>query len=436
MTAYVIRRILYAIPIVIGVNLITFALFFFVNTPDDMARAHLGAKRVTEEQIARWKRERGYQFPYFYNDGWAEIEVRQVSGGEGSLRLPAQRAGAYRLRVEVPKPDKGTLEVKITTDDTARLVLPRPSESDLLRFDVADQDLKEAFFHLEPIEGEYHSLTLAFHPSKEAPLTIVRLYFKEDRSLVENFTETIFWKKSIQLLFFRFGTSDDGRNIGEEIRKRIRPSLAITIPIFLIGLFVNITVAGILAFYRGTYLDFWGVVACVVMMSISILFYVIGGQWLLGKTLRLVPVSGYDTGLYAAKFVLLPVVIGVIGGIGNGVRWYRTIYLEEMGKDYVRTARAKGLPESVVLYKHTLKNAMIPILTGVVVTIPFLFIGSLVLESFFAIPGMGSFTLEAIQRQDFAIVQAMVFLGSVLYIVGLIMTDISYTLVDPRIRLE
>jgi peptide/nickel transport system permease protein len=420
----------------IGVNLITFALFFFVNTPDDMARAHLGAKRVTEEQIARWKRERGYQFPYFYNDGWAEIEVRQVSGGEGSLRLPAQRAGAYRLQVEVPKPDRGTLDVKITTDETARLVLPLPSDRDPIRFNVGDQGLKEAFFRVEPIEGEYHALALSFHPSRNAPLAIVRLHFKEDLSFVEHFTETIFWKKSIQLLFLRFGTSDDGRSIGEEIRKRIKPSLAVTIPIFLIGLFVNITVAGILAFYRGTYLDFWGVVACVVMMSVSILFYVIGGQWFLGKTLRLVPVSGYDTGLYALKFVLLPVAIGVIGGVGNGVRWYRTIYLEEMGKDYVRTARAKGLPESVVLYKHTLKNAMIPILTGVVVTIPFLFIGSLVLESFFAIPGMGSFTLEAIQRQDFAIVQAMVFLGSVLYIVGLIMTDISYTLVDPRIRLE
>jgi peptide/nickel transport system permease protein len=436
MTAYVIRRILYAIPIVIGVNLITFVLFFFVNTPDDMARAHLGAKRVTEEQIARWKRERGYQFPYFYNDGWAEIEVRQVSGGEGSLRLPARRAGAYRLRIEVPKGDKGTLEVKVTTDDTARLILPRPSAGDLIRFDLADKEGREAFFRVEPIEGQYHSLALSFHPSEDAPLAIARLHFKEDLSFVEHLTETIFWKKSIQLLFLRFGTSDDGRNIGEEILKRIKPSLAVTMPIFLIGLFVNITVAGILAFYRGTYLDFWGVVACVVMMSVSILFYVIGGQWLLGKTLRLVPVSGYDTGIYAAKFVLLPVVIGVIGGIGNGVRWYRTIYLEEMGKDYVRTARAKGLPESVVLYKHTLKNAMIPILTGVVVTIPFLFIGSLVLESFFAIPGMGSFTLEAIQRQDFAIVQAMVFLGSVLYIVGLIMTDISYTLVDPRIRLE
>jgi peptide/nickel transport system permease protein len=434
MTAYVIRRILYAVPIVLGVNLITFVLFFFVNTPDDMARAHLGAKRVTEEQIARWKRERGYQFPYFYNNGWSETEVRQVSGEEVSMRLPAQRGGAYRLQIEASKPDAGVLEVTIETDASARLILPDPFEQDPIRIDI--EDPKEILFRLEPIEGSYHSLALSFLPPKDAPMVLVRLYRKEDLTWIQGFTETIFWKKSIRLLFLKFGTSDDGRPIGTEIRKRIQPSLAVTIPIFLVGLFVNITVAGILAFYRGTYLDFWGVVTCVVMMSVSILFYVIGGQWLLGKTLRLVPVSGYDTGIYAAKFVVLPVVIGVIGGIGNGVRWYRTIYLEEMGKDYVRTARAKGLPESVVLYKHTLKNAMIPILTGVVVTIPFLFIGSLVLESFFAIPGMGSFTLEAIQRQDFAIVQAMVFLGSVLYIVGLILTDISYTLVDPRIRLE
>ncbi len=436
MIRYVIRRVLYAIPIVIGVNLITFALFFFVNTPDDMARAHLGAKRVTEEQISRWKRERGYLYPYFYNNGWSETEVRQVSGADVSLRLKAQRAGAYRLRIEAPGADKGSLAVEIATHETARLLLPGRFERGRIRIDLADRAQRTVPFRLEPLEGETHPLDLSFRPSQDAPLAVVRLDFKEDLSPAERFTETIFWKKSVQLLFFRFGTSDDGRNIGQEIRTRITPSLAVTLPIFLIGLFVNITVAGILAFYRGTYLDFWGVVTCVVMMSVSILFYVIGGQWLLGKTLRLVPVSGYDTGIHAVKFVLLPVVIGVISGIGNGVRWYRTIYLEEMGKDYIRTARAKGLPESLVLYKHALKNAMIPILTGVVVTIPFLFIGSLVLESFFAIPGMGSFTLEAIQRQDFAIVQAMVFLGSVLYIVGLIMTDISYTLVDPRIRLE
>lgn len=135
------------------------------------------------------------------------------------------------------------------------------------------------------------------------------------------------------------------------------------------------------------------------------------------------------------SFLLLPVVIGVISSIGANTRWYRTIFLEEMNKEYVRTARAKGLPESTVLFKHVLRNALIPILTGAVVTIPLLFLGSLITESFFGIPGLGSYTIEAINAQDFAIVRAMVFIGSFLYIIGLILTDISYTLVDPRIRL-
>ncbi|MEE9613880.1 MAG: ABC transporter permease, partial [Thermodesulfobacteriota bacterium] len=125
-----------------------------------------------------------------------------------------------------------------------------------------------------------------------------------------------------------------------------------------------------------------------------------------------------------------------LSSVGGGVRFYRTVFLEEIGKDYIRTARAKGLGEGKVLFKHGLKNAMIPILTNIVVAIPFLFTGSLLMENFFAIPGLGSFTIEAIQAQDFSIVRSMVYLGSVLYIVGLILTDISYTLVDPRIRLE
>jgi peptide/nickel transport system permease protein len=171
-------------------------------------------------------------------------------------------------------------------------------------------------------------------------------------------------------------------------------------------------------------------------MSISGLFYIIGGQFLFGKMLRLVPISGYDSGFSAIKFVILPVVIGVIGGIGGGVRWYRTLFLEEIGKDYIRTARAKGLTETTVLFKHGLKNTLIPILTGVVVIIPLLFMGSLVMEAFFGIPGLGSYTINAINSQDFNIVRAMVFLGSVLYIVGLILTDICYSWVDPRIRFE
>ncbi|MES9967763.1 MAG: ABC transporter permease, partial [Sedimenticola sp.] len=197
-----------------------------------------------------------------------------------------------------------------------------------------------------------------------------------------------------------------------------------------------ISYALLIAFFRATYIDIWSVVLCVVMMSISGLFYIIGGQYLVSKLLHLVPISGYDTGLGAWKFLVLPVIIGVIGGIGAGTRWYRTLFLEEINKDYVRTARAKGLSERVVLFRHVLKNAMIPILTGVVVVLPLLFMGSLITESFFGIPGLGSYTIDAIQRQDFAIVRAMVFLGSVLYILGLLLTDISYTLVDPRVRLS
>ena len=148
------------------------------------------------------------------------------------------------------------------------------------------------------------------------------------------------------------------------------------------------------------------------------------------------PISGFGEGLSAWRFLVLPVLVGLVAGFGESARWYRTIFLEEINRDYVRTARAKGLTESRVLFRHVLRNGMIPILTGVVVVIPSLFLGSLVTESFFGIPGLGSYTIDAIGAQDFAVVRSMVFLGSLLYIVGLILTDISYTLVDPRIRFE
>jgi peptide/nickel transport system permease protein len=324
-TAYLIRRVVYGFFILVLVNVLTFALFFFVNTPDDMARAHLGAKRVTNDAIVKWKQERGYDNPLFINNKVVGIDV---------------------------------------------------------------------------------------------------------------LTQTIFFEKSVKLFVFEFGRSDQGRDIGYDIRARMWPSLAIQAPVFLVGLLIAVTLALLMTLFRATYVDFWGVVICVAMMSISSLFYIIGGQYLIGKLWHLVPISGYDSGTNAIKFLILPMVVGVIGGIGASTRWYRTIFNEEINKDYVRTARAKGLSELRVLFRHVLQNAMIPILTGVVVVIPTLFLGALITESFFSIPGLGSYTIDAIQSQDFAIVRAMVFLGSVLYILGLILTDISYTLVDPRVRFE
>jgi peptide/nickel transport system permease protein len=198
---------------------------------------------------------------------------------------------------------------------------------------------------------------------------------------------------------------------------------------------VYISFALLMTLFRATALDMAGVALCVFLMSVSGLFYIIGGQFVVSKLWHLVPISGYGSGMGAFKFVVLSVAIGVVGSVGSSGRWYRTIFLEEIGKDYVRTARAKGLSELAVLFRHVLKNAMIPILTGVVVVIPLLFMGSLLTESFFGIPGLGSYTIDAINAQDFSVVRAMVFLGSLLYIVGLILTDISYTIVDPRVRL-
>ena len=325
MLAYIVRRAAYAVPILIGVNLITFFLFFFVYSPDDMAKTILGDKRVDRELIEQWKREHGYHLPRLYN---------------------GEETGLGRI------------------------------------------------------------------------------------------TQTIFWQKSIPLFLLKFGESDqDGTFIATEITKRMGPSLCITVPMFVISLTANVFLAMIVAFYRGTYVDVAALIVCVLLMSISMLFYIIGGQVLVAKYLRLVPISGFDTGLAGAKFLILPIIIGLIGGIGGGVRYNRTLFLEEINKDYIRTARAKGLSEGKVLFKHGLKNALIPILTSVVVTIPFLITGNLLLEAFFGIPGLGSYVIEAIHTQDFAVVRSMVYLGSLLYIIGLILVDISYTIVDPRIRL-
>ena len=290
MTSYIIRRLLYAIPILMGVNLTIFFLFFFINTPDQMARFHLGSKRITEEQIAKWKRQRDYHLPNFYNNGWTETAVRQVNNKPVNLQLNPQQSGEYQLRIEVPRLDTGTLKVVIPTDKSTALKLPGKGMQGPVEIDMAQTKTFTLPFSIKKKSERNPSPDILLQPSEEAPQSIIRLYFKEEISFLERFTETIFWKKSIQFLFFNFGTSDDGRNIGEEIRRRIIPSLSIAVPSFIIGILVNITFAMLFAFYRGTYIDFWGVITCVAMMSISSLFYIIGGQWLFGKALRLVPV--------------------------------------------------------------------------------------------------------------------------------------------------
>ncbi|GAB1826062.1 ABC transporter permease [Turicimonas muris] len=325
MLRYLLRRIGYGFLILLGVNLLTFLLFFAVNTPDDMARLNIGGKRVTAEAIQNWKEAHGYDKPLIWN-----------SKAQGT----------------------------------------------------------------------------------------------------EKATDTIFWTHSARLMVGDLGSSDAGRDIAYEIKERAWPSLALALPTFLLGVIVIVTFSLGLVFFRRTKLEYGGVILAVVMMSISSLFYIIFGQWLFSKVFKLFPISGFETGTAMITFLILPIAIGVFSRIGGDALLYRSMFLEEINKDYVRTARSKGLSETAVLFKHVLRNASLPIITSTVAVLPMLFLGSLIMESFFGIPGLGSFTIDAINAQDFAIVRTMVFVGTVLYVIGLILTDVAYTIADPRIRLK
>jgi peptide/nickel transport system permease protein len=241
-----------------------------------------------------------------------------------------------------------------------------------------------------------------------------------------------------RMLTFDFGRSDaDNVPIARRLREGVGPSLSLTLPLFLLELPLAIGISLLVAFLRDTYVDRLGVTLCVLGMSVTVLLYIVGGQYLLGKALRWFPISGFDPRpAVVVRFLALPVAIGVMSGLGEAVRFYRTVFVEEVGRDHVRTARAKGCGEGRVMLHHVLRNALIPILTQVVLAIPFLFTGSLLLESFFGIPGLGALTVDAINANDFATLRTMVFIGSLLFIVGQILTDLSYALVDPRVRLE
>jgi peptide/nickel transport system permease protein len=326
MASFILRRILYGVLILIGVNLATFMLFFAVNTPDDMARLNLGGKRINQEAVEKWKAERGYNKPQFVN---------------------AAREGT------------------------------------------------------------------------------------------ERYTDTIFYDRSVSLFALKFGRADSesAGDIGVEVGSRMWVSLQMALPLFVLQVIASTAFALLLVMFRHTRFDFWGVVVCVLLLSISSLFYIIVGQYLFSRVLKLAPISGFAPGLDAVRFLILPIGLSLLARLGGEARLYRAMFLEEIGKDYVRTARAKGLAEPLVLMRHVLRNALIPIITSAGSYLPYVFLGSLVFESFFGLPGLGAYVIEAIGKQDFAVVRTMVFLGSLLYIATYVLIDIAYTWADPRVRL-
>jgi peptide/nickel transport system permease protein len=324
---YIIRRLLLAVPTVIGVCLVTFLLFNVFASPEAVARKQLG-KNPTAGQVKAWISAHGMDKPMFVNLN---------PGKDGSV-----------------------------------------------------------------------------HPF-----------------------DSRFWNHMKELILFQFPESDYlHEKVSELLKQKIVPSLTLTVPAFLLSIIVTLPIALFIAYYRGTYVDRLALFVCVILMSIVILNYIIFGQYLLAVVFKYFPIYGFEFGVGAWKFVLLPVILSVAAGLGSGVRFYRTVMLNEVRADYVRTAMAKGVSEEGVLFKHVLKNAMIPILTMTVLSIPFLITGSLLLEMYFGIPGMGNLMLNAINNHDYPVIRTLVYIYSLLYIAGSILTDISYTLVDPRVAFD
>jgi peptide/nickel transport system permease protein len=324
MVAYLIRRLFFFVPIVFGVMLLTFVLFFVVQSPDAMARRVLGPK-ATPKAVENWLHNRGYDKPLLLN-----------------------RTG----------------------------------------------------------QGPWH--------------------------------DSLFLNQMGRLARFDLGKSDvTNRPLAEDFREGALPSLLLTVPAFFVGLALSVVVALYLVFIRNGVVDLAASLACVALMSVPVMVYIIAGQFLVAQVLNYFPAFGFQLeGFSTAKFLLLPVALMVVSGLGADVRLFRAMFIEEMGQDYIRTARAKGVSSALVLLRHVFKNGLINLITLVVASLPFLIMGSVVLENFFGIPGLGNKLFSAIQAPDFAVVQASVFLGSLLYLGGLLLTDVCYAWADPRIRLQ
>lgn len=237
---------------------------------------------------------------------------------------------------------------------------------------------------------------------------------------------------------FDFGRSwSTKQEISSMMLQGAIPSLTLSIPAFVIATITSILFATIVAYFRGKGIDLFIRVTCIAMMSISSLVYILVFQYLFAYKLGLFEISGYEFGFpNFMYYVSLPIIIWVILSLGPDIRFYRTLILDEIYQDYVRTARAKGLSEKAIFLKHVLRNAMIPIVTYTVVQLPFLLLGALLLESFFSIPGLGGMTITALNSSDFPVLKAITILSAVAYIAFTLIQDIVYTMVDPRVKLQ
>ncbi|MGH2270197.1 ABC transporter permease [Anaerohalosphaeraceae bacterium U12dextr] len=386
MTAFIIRRLLYMFPIVLGVLLVTFTLFTLIG--GDISQ-QIAGKNADAETIAEIRHEYGLDKPLF-------VGLKSLEGDDWEAAKDAtiQQLQAVEDKKAVEKStEKQKVEpVKITAEQAKKQWLWTTFKGRL-----AGGHLIQAAQMLD--------------------------------------FDSQFYAHFAKALTFDFGRAMDRERISAKILRGIGPSLMLTTPMFIGEIIAAVSLALIIAYVRGTIWDITAVVLCVAGMSIPYLSFIIFGQYFFAYKLDWFPII-YLPEEPMIKSVGLPILIGIVASLGGELRFYRTIMLDEMRNDYVRTAFAKGLSTTRVLFKHVLKNAMIPIITNVVLTIPHLILGSFLLERFFGIPGLGYLMIEAIGARDFFVINAMTFIFSLLIVIFTLLADICYALVDPRISLK
>ena len=410
MKRYIVKRLLEMIPTTFGVLVLTFVLFHVVG--GSPAEVVLG-KNASSEALAAFDALHGYDRPLLAGR-WSRIralgdvprETLARQPGSGLLRLPLTYAlPAGRYRVNAGRVLLGLRESATGAADEALVDGPAP-----LTFAVREGWTAATL----DIEG----------PS--APR--VRLE-KGNRGLLDS--QFVHYLTS--LARGDFGLSIEHRlPVAQVLREGVGPSLALTIPILAGGTLVGVMLALLCAAWRGSVTDRAVLVLSTVLMSVNYVVWVLAGQFLLAFKARLFPLWGYES----AAYLVLPVLIGIVSGLGRDVRFYRAAILDEVFKPYVRTAQAKGVSGARIMVRHVLRNSLIPIVTYFSLSVPFLFTGSLMLESFFGIPGLGSVSLNAIHSSDMAVVRAVVILGALLYQIVNVATDVCYAWLDPRVRLR
>jgi peptide/nickel transport system permease protein len=435
MRRYALRRLLHLIPTLLGVIVITFILFNVVG--GSPAALTLG-KNVSAKMLEDFDEQRGFNKPLFFGF-WTRTRAyasdRATPFPPGWRQLPGASVSNGVLVLAGEGPFEAPLLFDLPANDGYRWTLagagsPGASAETISRSGATQTVALAAgeFSWRSPMLPG--GCRLLLRPGPGGRLEIRRLIL--ERRLAQPF-DSQFAYFFARLARLDFGASlSTGQPVLEMLAEGVGPSLLLMVPIFTAELLLAVALALICAFFRDTLTDRLIVVASVVLMSVNYLVWIVAAQYIFAYRLRVFPMWGFESW----RYLLLPWIIGTFSGLGGSVRFYRTIMLDEMYRDYVRTAFAKGLGLRAVLFKHVLKNAMIPIVTNVVMAIPFLYTGSLLLESFFGIPGLGYLSVNALNSLDVDVVRAVVVIGTLLYILANLASDLCYALVDPRVRLE